>query len=223
MPQRKLENIYIVRTEHVQYDLMDYLTNRLDEQDHLRVSRHLQKCSDCNHEYLELSATETFLKQSRIMAPAPAAYTTSILPRVRERLAARKRSFRAYGESFTKIILPLALSVFLVVVLVRMPVESISEPAQTEGLHKAVNDLNEVEVVQAVEKEYSGFSLSPSLEVAAAGVAEHLQGDRFLKSAVSKQIENEEVSDMDFEEIISNLNREQVDKVLSGLSERNIL
>ncbi len=212
-----------MHTEHVQYELMDYLTNRLDTQDRLRVSQHLLKCAACNNACIELSATETFLKQSRTMTPPPIVYYNTILPHVRERLAARKRSFWVSGESFTKIFLPLALSVFLVIVLVRMPVESISEPSQTEGLHQAVKDLNEIEVVQAVEKEYSGFSLSPNLEVSAAGVAEHLQGDRFLKSAVSQQIENEAVSDMDFDEIISNLNREQIDKVLSGLSERNIL
>jgi hypothetical protein len=202
---------------------MDYLTNRLDAQNHQRVSRHLQICSDCKNECNELSATNTFLKQSRTIAPPPVVYYTAILPHVRELLAARKRSIWVYGERFTRIFLPLAFSVFLVIILARMPVESISEPAQTEGLHQTVIDLNEVEVVQAVEKEYSGFSLSPSLEVAAAGVSEHLQGDRFLKSAVSKQIENDEVSDMDFEEIISYLDREQVDKLLSGLSERNIL
>jgi predicted anti-sigma-YlaC factor YlaD len=202
---------------------MDYLTNRLDAGDHLRVSQHLQKCSICNNEYIELSATETLLKQNTSIPPESVVYFTTILPRFRERLAARKRSFWVYSEQLTKIILPLVISVLLVIVLAKMSVESDSEPAQTEDLHQAVNDLNEVEVVQAVEKEYTGFSLSPSLEVAAAGVAEHLQGDRFLKSAVSKQIENEEVSDMDFEEIISNLDREQVDKVLSGLSERNIL
>jgi len=210
-----------VNNEHVQYDLMDYLANRLDAQNHLRISQHLQKCSDCNHEYIELSATVTVLKQNRTIAPA-SVYFTSILPRVRERLN-RKRSSRIYRDGFTKIFLPLAVSVFLVIILVRNPVETISEPAQTEGLHQAVIDLNEVEVLQAVEKEYTGFSLSPNLEIAAAGVAEHLRGDRFLESAVSKQIENEEVSDMDFEEIISNLNQEQVDRVLSGLSERKIL
>ena len=46
---------------------------------------------------------------------------------------------------------------------------------------------------------------------------------RFLKSAVSKQIENEEVAEMDVEGMISDLDGEQIDQVLSGLSERNTL
>jgi hypothetical protein len=171
---------------------------------------------------MELTATERLLKQSRTIAPA-SVYFTNILPRVRERLASHQRSIWGYGESFTKILLPLAVSALFVIVLMRLPVDSISESPQTEALHQAVIGLNDVEVVQAVEHEYTGYSLSPNLEISAAGVAEHLRGDRFLKSAVSKQIENEEVSDMDFDDIISNLDQEQVDKVLSGLSERNIL
>lgn len=211
-----------MHTEHVQYDLMDYVTNRLNAKERQRVDQHLQNCSVCKNQFMELAATERFLKQSRTISP-PSVYYTSILPRVRERLAVHKRSLRVYGDGFTKIVLPLAVSALFVMVLMRLPVDSISESPQTEALHQVVIDLNDVEVVQAVEHEYTGYSLSPNLEISAAGVAEHLRGDRFLKSAVSKQIENEEVSDMDFEEIISNLDQEQIDKVLSGLSERNIL
>jgi anti-sigma factor RsiW len=211
-----------VHTQHVKYDLMDYITNRLDAQERKRVEQHLQKCSICSNEYNELVATDTFFKKGHDIAPTSAYYST-ILPRVRERLVPHKRFIWNYGNGATKIILPLALSVLLVIVLIRVPTDSISESAQTEALHQAVKDLNEDEIVQAVEKEYAGSSLSPNQEVAAAGVAEHLQGDRFLKLAVSKQIENEEVADMDIEGMISDLDAEQVDHVLSGLSERNKL
>jgi len=50
------------------------------------------------------------------------------------------------------------------------------------------------------------------VEVAAAGVAEHLRGDLFLKSAISKQIENEEMTDIDFEEIILDLDKSHTRK-----------
>ena len=108
-------------------------------------------------------------------------------------------------------------------VLIRIPKDSFSESSQTEALHQAVFNLNDDEVVQAIEKEYTGSSLLQNQEVDAAGVEEHLQGDRFLKIAVSKQIESEEVSDIEVESIISDLDRDQVDHVLAGLSERHIL
>ena len=150
-------------------------------------------------------------------------YYSTILPRVRERILARKRSIWDFGYGITRIVLPLAVSVLFVLVLIRIPKDSFSESSQTEALHQAVFNLNDDEVVQAIEKEYTGSSLLQSQEVDAAGVEEHLQGDRFLKIAVSKQIESEEVSDIEVESIISDLDRDQVDHVLAGLSERHIL
>jgi hypothetical protein len=211
-----------VHTEHVKYDLIDYITNRLDTQEHKRVELHLQKCSRCNNYYAELLATDAILKQHQTILPTSVYYST-ILPRVRERLVSHKRSFWADGDSVAKIILPLAVSVLLVVLLMRVPTDSYSESAQTEALHQTVKDFNEEEVVQAIAKEYAGLSLTPNQEIAAEGVAEHLQGDRFLKLAVSKQIENEEAIEIDVEGMISDLDGEQVDLVLSGLSERKIL
>ncbi len=211
-----------MHTEHIKYDLMDYITNRLSEQERIRVEQHLRKCSDCNNQYIELLATDIALKKNHDKVPTSIYYST-ILPRVRERLGSHQQSIWHYGYGAAKIVLPIAVSVFLAVFLIRMPKESLSEAEQTEKLHQAVKDLNEDEVVQAVEREYAGLSLSPNQEVAAVGVAEHLQSGRFLKSAISKQIENEEVADMDIEAMISDLDGEQVDQVLSGLSERNIL
>jgi hypothetical protein len=201
---------------------MDYITNRLNTEERIRVEQHLQICSHCSIEYNELLSADAVLKQERTTSPAPVYYST-ILPRVRERLVSQKRFIWDYGYGAAKIILPLAVSVLLVVLFMKVPTDSASESAQTEALHQAMMDFNEEEVLQAVEKEYEGLSLSPNQEIAAAGVAEHLQGDRFLKSAVSKQIENEETAEMDVEGMISDLDREQVDLVLSGLSERNIL
>jgi hypothetical protein len=222
MQQRKLENISIVRTEHVQYDLMDYVTHRLGAQEYKRVEEHIRQCTTCDHDYHELLATNSTLKESHIVDPASVYYTT-ILPRVRESLVSPQPSIWKYGNRLAKIVLPLAVSAFLVVLFIRMPSDSYSESTQTEALHQAVKDFDEDDVVQAVEKEYAGSSVSLNLEVAAAGVAEHLQGDLFLKSAVSNQIENGEIAEVDVEGLIPDLNGEQVDEILSGLTERNKL
>jgi hypothetical protein len=210
-----------VHTEHVKYDLMDYVTNRLSAEERKRIEQHLQKCSKCNNQYNELLTTDAVLKKDPVTGPTSVYYST-ILPRLRRRLVSHRRSDWDYSYG-TAIILPLAVSILLVFFLIRISTESSSEAAQTEALHQAVKDLNEEEIVQAIEKEYTGLALSPNQEIAAAGVEEHLQGDRFLKSAISKQIDNGEVAEMDVEGMISDLNGEQVDQVLSGLSKRNIL
>ncbi len=165
--------------------------------------------------------TDAVLKKNPVTGPTSIYYST-ILPRLRRRLVSHRRFDFGYSYG-TSIILPIAVSILLVFFLIRIPTESSTEAVQTEALHQAVKDLNEEEIVQAVEKEYAVLALSPNQEVAAAGVAEHLQGDRFLKSAISKQIDSGEVAEMDVEGMISDLNGEQVDQVLSGLSKRNIL
>ena len=211
-----------MRTELVKFDLMDYVTNRLSAQERERVEQHLQKCPRCHNQYLELLATDTILKKDDRTVPFSVYYST-ILPRVRKRLDSHRRSFWDYGMRVTKIVLPLSVSIILVILLIRTTTDTFSESTQAQALRQAVMDLNADEVVQAVEKEYTGVSLLPNQEVAAAGVAEHLRGDQFLKSAISKQIENEEMTEIDIEGIISELDGEQIDQILSGLSERNIL
>ena len=211
-----------MRTEHVQYDLMDYITGRLTSKERIQIVAHLQECSQCMNEYQELLLTESALKQSQRSEPEPVYYTT-ILPRVKERLIVRRRFAWNDGDGIARIILPLIASAFLLLLLIKIPITSTNEYTAAEALHQAVHDLNDDEVVQAVEKAYTGSSVSPNLEVAAAGVSEHLQGDRFLTTALSKQIDNEEIADIDIEGIISDLSGEQVEQVLSGLSERNKL
>jgi anti-sigma factor RsiW len=211
-----------VHTEHVKYDLMDYVTERVNIEERIRIEQHLQICSHCNAEYNKLLSADAVLKKERPPSPAPVYYST-ILPRVRDRLVSQKRFIWNYDYGATKIILPLAVAVLIVVLFMRVPTNSTSESAQIDALHQAVKDFNDEEVVQAVEREYTGLSFVPSQGIAAAGVAEHLQGDQFLKSALSKQIENEEIVEMDVEGMISDLDGEQVDQVLSELSERNVL
>jgi hypothetical protein len=209
-----------VHIEHVQYDLMDYITNRLNDEERNLVEQHLNKCTLCKNQYIELLATEQAIKQNHQTEPGSEYYST-ILPRVRERLVAPKRSIWYYSHD-VKIILPLTVSIILAILFMRIPIEYLSKSSQTEGLQQIVIDLDADEVMQAVEKEYANVALSPNQDIAAIGVAEHLQGDRFLKSAVTKQIENEEIAEMDVEGMISDLDGEQVNQVLSGLSERNV-
>lgn len=211
-----------MHTEHVQYELMDYIANRLGEQERRRVEDHLNSCDSCTQEYQELTGISSLLHQQRPHEPAPA-YYAGILPRVRERLASHWQAGWDFSRGLTNIVLPLAVGAFLVILFIYVPTDFTSEYAQTDALHQAVKDFNDDDILQALEKEYTGSSISPGMEVAAAGVAEHLQSDKFLKSAVSKQLEDEEIAEIDVEGIMSELNSEQVDQVLTGLSERKSL
>jgi hypothetical protein len=211
-----------VHTEHIQYDLMDYVTNRLSVIDRERVEIHLKECVRCQFEYKEFLTTADTIKQNTVAKPMPAYYPT-ILPRVRERLASQHQHRGTSNDGLTKIVLPLAVSVLLLFFVVKTPMSNQDESVQKDALHQAMKDFNEEDVAQALEKEYTGISSSPALEIASAVIAEDLQGELFLKSAVSHQLENGEIAEMDIEGMISDLDGEQVDRVVSGLSERNIL
>ena len=208
--------------EHVQYDLMDYVTNRLHAIDRTRVELHLQTCVQCQLEYKKFLTTVDDIKQSTVAKPTPAYYHT-ILPRVRERLASQSQHRWSFGDGMKTIVLPLTVSVLLLFLIVKIPSSSHDESAQTEALHLAVKEFNEEEVVQAIEKEYTGTSVSPALEIVGVVMAEDLQGDLYLKSAVSHQLEYGEIAEMDVEGMVSDLDGEQIDQVVAGLTERNIL
>jgi hypothetical protein len=122
-----------------------------------------------------------------------------------------------------RILLPLTVSVFLLAFLIRISPSILSDHDQTDRLYQTVKDYTADEVVQAVANEYTSSFLVSSLEAVSDGVAEHLKGDHFIKEALMKQMESSEIVDMDFEEILSGLNENQTEKLLSGLREREML
>jgi hypothetical protein len=211
-----------VHTDHIKYSLMDYITGHLDEYDLDQVRLHLRHCSECQNHYNELIAAYDALQPTQKVLPSSAYYST-ILPRVQKRLMGHRDSIWSDGKIISRLILPLAVSVLLLILLIRMPSDSSSEHEQTDALFQAVKDYSADEVVQAVSIEYAGSNALSNPEVVSEGIAEHLQGDHFIREALLKQIESEEIVDMDIDGVLSGLNREQTDQLLSGLTERELL
>jgi hypothetical protein len=211
-----------VHTEHVLNEIMDFLAHRLSEEECKRVADHLAHCPRCANEYQTLLVTHAALQRSQRVDPKKI-YFSTILPRVRERLVAPPQSLGDKSAATLQIAMPLAVFLFLVMLLLRMPPDVSSETAQLEALHQEVSEYNDEEILQAVEHANTSALFTPATELAAANIAEHLPGDPFLRSAVSKQMESNEIADIDMENMISELNPEQIDQILSGLSERKTL
>ena len=201
---------------------MDYIGGHLDEQMRTQVELHLQHCIECKDAYEDLLATSSAISQSR-KDSINAAYYSTILPRVHQRLGYRKSSSFDYGRIMSRIIMPVAASILFMLFLIKIPSDSFSRNEQVNALHQAVNKFNADEVIQAVSSEYTTSTVVLNQEVASAGVEEHLKSDQFIREAVSKQIDNEDIAEMEIEGAMSELNGEQVDKLLSGLSERIML
>jgi hypothetical protein len=211
-----------VHTEHIKYSLMDYITGHLNEYDLDQVRLHLRHCSECQNHYNELIAAYDALQHSQKVSPSSAYYST-ILPRVQERLMGHRDSVWSDRKITSRLILPLAVSALLLILLIRIPSDSSYNNEQTDALFQAVKDYSADDVVQAVSNEYAGSSVLSNSEVFSEGVAENLQGDHFIREALLKQIESEEIVDMDIDGVLSGLNREQADQLLSKLSEREML
>jgi hypothetical protein len=201
---------------------MDYITDHLDEYDRDQVRLHLQQCSECQNHYNELIAAYDALQHTQKVLPSSAYYST-ILPRVQERLMGHRDSLWSDRKITSRLILPLAVSALLLILLIRTPSDFSSEHEQTDALFQAVKDYSVDEVVQAVSNEYAGSSVLSNPEVVSEGIAEHLRGDHFIREALLKQIESDEIVDMDIEGVLSGLNREQAEQLLSGLTGREML
>jgi hypothetical protein len=210
-----------VHIEHIKYSLMDYITGHLDEYDLDQVRLHLRHCSECQNHYNELIAAYDALQHTQKVLPSSSYYST-ILPRVQKRLMGHRDSIWSDGKIISRLILPLAVSALLLILLIRIPSDSSSKHEQTDALFQAVKDYSVDEVVQAVSNEYAGSSVLSNPEVVSEGIAEHLQGDHFIREALMKQIESDEIVDMDIDGVLSGLNREQAEQLLSGLTERGM-
>lgn len=211
-----------MHTEHIKYSLMDYITGHLDEAGRDQVRLHILNCSECQNQYDELKTAHDALRQSQEVMPSSVYYST-ILPRVQERLTGHRDSVWNDRKITSRLILPLAVSALFLILMIRIPSDSSVEHEQTDALFQAVKDYSAEEVVQAVSNEYTGSNMVSSQEVASEGVAEHFQGDHFIREALLKQIESGEIVDMDIDGVLSGLNKEQAEQLLSGLTKREML
>lgn len=208
--------------EHINYSLMDYITGHVDKVEHSRIESHLLVCAECQKTYQELLASDAAIRHVSTESPDPV-YFTNILPRVRERITTRQNPFREYSIALSRIVLPLAVSLFMIILLTIIPGVPTLELGQTEALRQTVKDLSADEVVQAITNTYAHSTVLQNQDIAASIVVEKITGDRFIAEEIVKQIESDAVSDVVVEGMISDLNREQVDQLLSGLSERTLL
>jgi hypothetical protein len=162
------------------------------------------------------------LQHSRKVLPSSVYYST-ILPRVQNRLMSHHKSLWSNRKIISRLVLPLAVSALFLILLIRMPSNVSFEHEQTDALFQAMKNYPADEVVQAVSNEYAGSNVLTNQEVASEGIAEHLKGDHFIREALLKQLESDEIVDMDIDGVLSGLNKEQAEQLLSKLSEREML
>jgi hypothetical protein len=210
-----------VLTEHPPNDvLVDYSKGKLDAAGSQRVERHVANCIVCGNDVKNLIAAEEALENSRAHAPDPG-YFHSILPRVRARIEGSGRVPRYFSDVGLRVALPLGASIICILILINLPSISFEKSSQTEALLQITKAWTYDEIVDAVADQ--PMSLSPFANRASDETIEGRQlfGDRFERSALFEQITAGEINETNMEDVLSSLNREQIEWLLASYQERD--
>jgi anti-sigma factor RsiW len=211
-----------VHNQHTIYSLMDYITGHLEESQFNEVRFHLEHCSECRNHYDELSSVHHAI-QHNPKTVLRSAYTSSILPRIHERLARPLHSDWMEKKITAALLLPLVVSILCVTLIARIPSEVLFGNRAEDTIAAALKDFTSEEVVQAVANENAASWASPNQEVVYEGIEEHLRSDLFFREALAQQIDTEEPEEIDIGGVLTSMNGEQADLILSGLTERETL
>ncbi|MBI3195781.1 MAG: zf-HC2 domain-containing protein [Ignavibacteriae bacterium] len=111
-----------MKCSEVEVLLPDYVVNKLSNGQYSGVQSHLERCSDCRATADELLHLLLGLKEMKPQEPSEL-YFAAILPRLHERLAAKKQSFQI-PEYVQRFILPFAMTVMLVMLIINYQPQS---------------------------------------------------------------------------------------------------
>jgi hypothetical protein len=199
---------------------MDYGTGNLDTTERRSVEQHVANCIVCGNDVKNLIAAEEALENSRAHAPDPG-YFHSILPRVRARIEGSGRVPRYFSDVGLRVALPLGASIVCILILINLPSIPFKKSSQTEALLQMTKEWTYDEIVDAVAGQpmlLAPFAGRPS---DAAIEGRQLFGDRFERSALFEQITAGEINETNMEDVLSSLNKEQIEWLLASYQERD--
>lgn len=134
-----------MHTEHIKYLLPDYVTGRLEPDLQNGVEAHLNTCQECVAEMKNLQEILRKISQDKPYAPATM-YFNALLPRIRQRLDAKRKQSVWAHPVFVRVVAPLAVAVLAIVMLSRMPFPA----EQQDPLKSIVADVSTDELEQVV-------------------------------------------------------------------------
>ncbi|MBP8975722.1 MAG: zf-HC2 domain-containing protein [Bacteroidetes bacterium] len=206
--------------KHLTYELADYIAGALSSEEARRVEEHLKSCARCRKEYEVLSVAMNELKEYQWEQPSQE-YFSSLASRIQTSVETSKESKR---KSFPESRLAFALQISIMVIGIFSfihfsPFSKIQTPEYT----------NVVSVQSHEEDSFSQIALSPfdldtqaelleSMEYYAKNV---LQDSVVIKEALTEGQELFIQSPVfDYNQIVSSLDDETQDVLLSYLEER---
>lgn len=210
-------------TKHPPKDiLIDYCAGKLEKTERAHIERHVASCAACRNDVKDLGAAEEALSAARVRQPDPE-YFYSIVPRVRSRLEGGARRQRTVDGFTTRILLPLAASIICIFILVTLPSTSSDRRSQVEELRQVTKGWTYNEIADAVASQQMPLALFSNRTGEDVIVGQQLLEDRFVRSAMLEQIAGGEYAETNFEDVLSLLDKEQVEWLLANYQERETL
>ena len=207
-------------TKHVEPLLSDFVTGKLPAEDRQSVEWHLLACERCR---TGLRTVEEVLRSVRAEPPKPSPeYFASILPRVRERIAAQRPRRSPMLTAWTRLAAPLIATALVLsgIVLVSPRVERRLSPDRS--IRPVVASLTDEELAEIVEAQSPPPVLGnvPGQELETALVTERLSGGDSVPLSLANTAGIETLSETEIEHLVHEIPDEQCDEVLARLKER---
>lgn len=197
--------------KEIQFQLPDFVVEKLSEQERLIVVEHLRICKTCEAEAAELWLIVQEIGESNAWTPSEA-YFDGLLPRIHERID-RKSSW-AIPEWATKFVLPFGAAVIMVIALLRV---SSTVENQPQDLQTILQQLQPEEIQQVADQQTLSEVSEPSTNDNDATTVS-LDND---KEIVKELIKDDQVSSLyseaDVQSATENLNDQEIDRLVSYL------
>jgi hypothetical protein len=196
---------------HVHLDLPDYIRGALTRDRAKAILLHLDGCTLCREEERKLRVVFAELDQKH-SAPPPPEYFVTLLPRLRERQASFSKPLSIWSPLVTKLVMPVAVALVVIVGLARLSVDSDSPPLASlnpDDVIEALAESSEQNLFMTLTHDIGGMLLDRTLATA-------LAQDLLTNGTMS-------FSHFSTEVLLMELSENDVDVVLQQMSERKIL
>jgi hypothetical protein len=198
-----------MKCKDIKYLLPELVSNKLSQEETLRVNVHLRFCRSCSLEHFEIVSIFNLLESESVYSP-PATYWNSLLPHIHTRT--NKES--AFGKVWIQIGLPVAASVLALFFLVKV-FDAGYQPKFSDNR----NELNNI-ITDLVQQDASNLSSEEIKMIASVGLKDENSSDKYIIKKILNEEQNVVESDyVNVETAVKNMDDSDFNKLISYLDQ----
>lgn len=203
-----------MKCKEIKYLLPDYVKHKVEENEQLEVSKHLEKCNKCAEEKAAIFAVLQQIETQPIVQPSEI-YWTNLLPRIHERISRKKKNVLweiAYRGS-----IPLVTAIVAIFVLVRVFTSDYSKVEQASTTPIAKNQV-ELYTDNADSLGREGLFLADYLDM----TENNISSSDVLQKIMTEANNIFEIDHINIDASINTLNDDEVENLLAILEKDQI-